>query len=107
MGVKEGDMQQTERESYTQGECEQITREEVHMEQTGELGEKGTRTEGERGGKRSENRERGTGPRERGRELFGCWSVTSWQHLRPYQGGHGLVPVCTHGDFIVLASTMT
>ena len=35
--------------------------------------------------------------------LVGCWSFTSWQHLKLYQDRYRLVLVHTHGVFIVLA----
>ena len=31
-----------------------------------------------------------------------CCSFTPKQHLRSYQNGYQLVPVCTHDSFIVL-----
>ena len=34
--------------------------------------------------------------------LVGCWSFTSWPHLRSYQDSYWLVTVRTHGDFIAL-----
>ena len=35
--------------------------------------------------------------------LQGCWSFTSWKHLRSHQNGYLLVTVHTHGTFIVLS----
>ena len=34
-------------------------------------------------------------------QMIGCWSFTSWQHLRSYKNRYRPVTVCTHGDFIV------
>ena len=39
--------------------------------------------------------------------LVGCWSFTSWKHLRSYQDDYWLVIIHTHGVFVMLARQKT